>query len=113
MLPGPFCASVTPSTSDPATTAAPAESDGATTTVGVATRLLADVSAEAGSVTSMVGGAPSDVQEALPIIQCWSKKVVHCGPVGAGDATKSINNVLNSAHLLLATEGSESQSYKL
>ena len=27
------------------------------------------------------------------------------GPVGAGDATKSINNVLNSAHLLLATEG--------
>ena len=27
------------------------------------------------------------------------------GPVGAGAATKSINNVLNSAHLLLATEG--------
>ena len=61
--------------------------------------------ADAGAVTSMVGGAPDDVAEARPIIEAWSKKVVHCGPVGAGDATKSINNVLNSAHLILATEG--------
>ena len=61
--------------------------------------------AAAGTVTSMVGGAPEDVAEAMPLIKAWSKKVVHCGPVGAGDATKSVNNVLNSAHLLLATEG--------
>ena len=61
--------------------------------------------AAAGTVTSMVGGAPDDVAEAMPLIKAWSKKVVHCGPVGAGDATKSVNNVLNSAHLLLATEG--------
>lgn len=61
--------------------------------------------AAAGSVTSMVGGSPADVADASVYIEAWSKKVVHCGPVGAGDATKSINNVLNSAHLLLATEG--------
>ena len=65
--------------------------------------------AAAGTVTSMVGGAPEDVAEAMPLIKAWSKKVVHCGPVGAGDATKSVNNVLNSAHLLLATEGMVSQ----
>ena len=61
--------------------------------------------ADAGTVTSMVGGDAADFAEASQIINQWSKKVVHCGPVGAGDATKSINNVLNSAHLLLATEG--------
>ena len=45
------------------------------------------------------------VRAASELCDRWSKKVVHCGPVGAGDATKCINNVLNSAHLLLATEG--------
>ena len=32
-------------------------------------------------------------------------EVTRCGPVGAGCAVKAINNVMNSAHLLLATEG--------
>lgn len=61
--------------------------------------------AESGTLTSMVGGDAADVAAAKVLIDAWSKKVVHCGPVGAGAATKSINNVLNSAHLLLATEG--------
>jgi 3-hydroxyisobutyrate dehydrogenase len=61
--------------------------------------------AAAGSVTSMLGGANADVAIAKEVCAAWSKKVVHCGPVGSGDATKAINNVLNSAHLLLATEG--------
>ena len=61
--------------------------------------------ADAGTVTSMVGGDPADVAEASAVINAWSRKLVHCGPVGAGDATKSINNVLNAAHLCLATEG--------
>lgn len=61
--------------------------------------------AEAGTVTSMLGGDPADIALASQVCGAWSKKVVHCGPVGAGDATKAINNVMNSAHLLLATEG--------
>ena len=61
--------------------------------------------AEAGTVVSMLGGAPEDVATATEVCGAWSKKVVHCGPVGAGDATKCVNNVLNAAHLLLATEG--------
>lgn len=36
---------------------------------------------------------------------CWSSKVVRCGPLGSGDAVKAVNNVMNAAHLLLATEG--------
>ena len=39
------------------------------------------------------------------LVEYSSGPADECGPVGAGDATKSINNVLNSAHLLLATEG--------
>jgi len=61
--------------------------------------------AEAGTVTSMLGGDAADIALASHVCGAWSKKVVHCGPVGAGDATKAINNVMNSAHLLLATEG--------
>ena len=62
--------------------------------------------AEASTCTTMLGGGtPEDVAAASELCDRWSKKVVHCGPVGAGDATKCINNVLNSAHLLLATEG--------
>ena len=38
-------------------------------------------------------------------VASYSRKVVRCGPSGAGDAVKAVNNVLNSAHLLLATEG--------
>ena len=44
-------------------------------------------------------GDAADFAEASQIINQWSKKVVHCGPVGAGDATKSINNVLNSGEI--------------
>lgn len=61
--------------------------------------------AEAGTVTSMLGGDETDIALASQVCGAWSKKVVHCGPVGAGDATKAINSVMNSAHLLIATEG--------
>ena len=61
--------------------------------------------AEAGSLTSMLGGAEADVAEATPWCRAWSAKVVHCGPVGAGDAVKAVNNVLNAAHIALASEG--------
>ena len=68
-------------------------------------RIWSRTGARAGTVVSMLGGAPEDVATATEVCGAWSKKVVHCGPVGAGDATKCVNNVLNAAHLLLATEG--------
>lgn len=62
--------------------------------------------ASAGTLTSMCGGSEEDFAAAAPWINAWSSKVVHCGTeVGAGDAVKSINNVLNAAHVALAAEG--------
>ncbi|EGB11189.1 hypothetical protein AURANDRAFT_13554, partial [Aureococcus anophagefferens] len=60
--------------------------------------------AEAGTLTSMMGGSDADVADARAVVGCWSKKTVHRGALGSGDAVKSVNNVLNTAHVLLATE---------
>jgi len=56
----------------------------------------------------MIGG--NDVatinEIVIPLVtQSFSKKSVYCGKSGSGMAVKSINNALNTAHLLLATEG--------
>jgi 3-hydroxyisobutyrate dehydrogenase len=61
--------------------------------------------AVAASLTSMMGGDDADVEAARQYIGAWSGKMVQCGPLGAGDAVKAVNNMLNTAHLLLATEG--------
>ena len=56
----------------------------------------------------MIGG--NDVatinEIVMPLVtQSFSKKSVYCGKSGSGMAVKSVNNALNTAHLLLATEG--------
>lgn len=52
-----------------------------------------DKAAENGMV-AIVGGEADIVHRAIPILEDWSKKVVHCGPVGAGMATKIARNVI-------------------
>jgi 3-hydroxyisobutyrate dehydrogenase-like beta-hydroxyacid dehydrogenase len=42
----------------------------------------------------MVGGPDDAVARALPVLEGFSKKVVHCGPVGAGMAAKLARNAL-------------------
>lgn len=61
--------------------------------------------AKSGTLTSMVGGSDDDFEEASDLIDAWSSKVVKCGPLGAGNAVKAINNAFNAAHVLLAAEG--------
>ena len=54
----------------------------------------------------MVGGDKDILETKLrPLAQSFAKKIVHCGPVGAGHAVKAINNSLNMLNLLSATEG--------
>ena len=46
------------------------------------------------------------VEAVAPTISLFAqKKVVRCGPLGAGHAVKAVNNCLNVAHLALAAEG--------
>ena len=50
--------------------------------------------AEEGTLTVMCGGDARDLERVRPVIEAFGKKIVHCGPVGAGDAVKAMNQAL-------------------
>jgi 3-hydroxyisobutyrate dehydrogenase len=50
--------------------------------------------AKAGTLTFMCGGEPAAFERARPILAEMGRKVVHCGPAGAGQAAKICNNML-------------------
>ncbi|MGH7680168.1 MAG: NAD(P)-dependent oxidoreductase [Gemmatimonadaceae bacterium] len=50
--------------------------------------------AEEGTLTVMCGGEAKDLERVRPVIEAFGKKIVHCGPVGAGDAVKAMNQAL-------------------
>ena len=49
--------------------------------------------AENGQLTIMCGGTPHDYQRAEPVMQAYAKAITHMGDVGAGQATKMVNQV--------------------
>jgi 3-hydroxyisobutyrate dehydrogenase len=61
--------------------------------------------AEAGTLTVMVGGDAATLARVRPVLEAFGKKIVHCGPVGAGDAVKAVNNALLAMHLVGTAEG--------
>jgi 3-hydroxyisobutyrate dehydrogenase len=61
--------------------------------------------AAAGKLTVMFGGDAGTVERARPIVAPFAGKVVHVGPVGAGDALKAINNALLAVNIQAAGEG--------
>jgi len=61
--------------------------------------------AEAGTLTSMLGGEEPWVSKAREIVSCYSKKIEHVGPVGAGHALKAINQGLLAINIVAAAEG--------
>ncbi len=50
--------------------------------------------AEAGTLTVMCGGDTKDLERVRPVIQAFGKTIVHCGPIGSGDAVKAMNQAL-------------------
>jgi len=63
------------------------------------------VAAKSGSLTIMWGGDKADFERARPVVEAFGKKIVHAGPVGAGDALKAVNNALLAVHILATGEG--------
>ncbi len=63
------------------------------------------VAAKAGSLTIMWGGDESAFEQVRPVVEAFGKKIVHAGPVGAGDALKAVNNALLAVHILSTGEG--------
>ena len=58
-----------------------------------------------GTLAIMVGGDPADFEKALPILEIMGKTVTHVGPIGAGQITKAINQILISGTYLTVAEG--------
>ena len=61
--------------------------------------------AEAGKLTVMVGGDAAVLARAMPALQTFGEKIVHCGPVGAGHAVKAVNQALLAVHVWSLGEG--------
>ena len=48
----------------------------------------------AGTLTIMAGGDEAALTTVRPVLDCYAARINHMGPVGAGEATKAVNQVL-------------------
>ena len=53
----------------------------------------------------MCGADEATFERARPVIEAFGKKIVLCGPVGAGDAVKAVNQALLGIHIWALSEG--------
>lgn len=63
------------------------------------------IGAEQGALTVMVGGDAATLDRVRPVLEAFGKRIVPCGPVGAGDAVKAVNNALLAQHIIGTAEG--------
>jgi len=61
--------------------------------------------AQKGTLSIMVGGDAADVAKVLPILETMGKTITHVGPIGAGQITKAINQILITGTYLTMAEG--------
>ncbi|PIW28336.1 MAG: NAD(P)-dependent oxidoreductase [Rhodospirillales bacterium CG15_BIG_FIL_POST_REV_8_21_14_020_66_15] len=47
-----------------------------------------------GTLTIMFGGTKEAYEAALPVLSACGRDILHCGPAGAGQAMKGLNNVI-------------------
>ncbi|NIR61006.1 MAG: NAD(P)-dependent oxidoreductase [Gammaproteobacteria bacterium] len=50
--------------------------------------------ARAGTLAMMVGGPAAALERVRPVLEAVAGRVVHMGPVGAGQATKAVNQIM-------------------
>lgn len=60
-----------------------------------------------GELTLMAGGAEQDVQDAYEVLQHVATNYTHMGPVGAGQTTKLINQVLCGLNFMAVAEATQ------
>ena len=63
------------------------------------------VGAENASLTFMVGGDDAGVERSRPLLALMGKSIVHCGPVGSGQAAKLCNNLVLAVSMAGVAEG--------
>jgi 3-hydroxyisobutyrate dehydrogenase-like beta-hydroxyacid dehydrogenase len=64
----------------------------------------APAGAEAGTLTVMCGGAPEVFARVRALLERFGSTVLHMGPPGAGQLTKTVNNVLYDIHIAALAE---------
>ena len=57
-----------------------------------------------GTLTVMAGGEPSTVARAMPVLEAFGGRIIHVGGVGAGAATKLINNLTMASNMVATME---------
>lgn len=61
--------------------------------------------AQHGTLAIMVGGNAEDIKRVRPVLETMGKTITHVGPIGAGQITKAINQVVIAATYLGVAEG--------
>jgi 3-hydroxyisobutyrate dehydrogenase-like beta-hydroxyacid dehydrogenase len=61
--------------------------------------------AEKGTLVMMVGGETTHVEQARAVMDAMAAHIIHCGPVGAGNVVKLVNNMIGAVNLAAAVEG--------
>ena len=57
-----------------------------------------------GTLSIMVGGDGAVLEKARPVLEAMGKKIVHCGPAGAGQTVKLCNQIAVGLHNLAMSE---------
>jgi 3-hydroxyisobutyrate dehydrogenase-like beta-hydroxyacid dehydrogenase len=64
--------------------------------------------AEAGTLSVMVGGETATFERVKPLLACCASDITHCGPIGSGQVTKILNNMV-----LFQTVAALSEAYAI
>ncbi len=60
--------------------------------------------AEAGNLAIMVGGDTANFERVKPMLEILGEQIFHVGDLGAGHATKALNNLLSAVGLIASME---------
>ena len=61
--------------------------------------------AQQGTLSIMVGGEAADVARAMPVLTVMGSTITHVGPIGAGQTTKAINQIIAAGTYWSVAEG--------
>jgi 3-hydroxyisobutyrate dehydrogenase len=61
--------------------------------------------AQKGTLSIMIGGDEQDLTTAKPVLQAMGETITHIGPVGAGQMTKAINQIVAAGTYWAVAEG--------
>jgi len=61
--------------------------------------------AQNGTLSIMIGGSAEDVERAIPVLSAMGSTITHVGPIGSGQTTKAINQIIVAGTYWSIAEG--------